>query len=348
MDDQEPEQQDAGAATRHGWLPFSVWYPLLGGAIYGLVLRLVFSGEVAAGLVSFETVSIAFAILVPVAIGAITVYLAEKQLRRSVQYYIFAPWWSVLICVLGSAITLLEGSICIVMATPLFLLFGSVGGVVMGMICRLYRKPVYAVNSLALLPFLVAIGETGQPIPGGFAEIQRSIHVAAPSGVVWHYINYPTDIKPAELAGGFAYRIGVPYPVEARTLQPGVGGMRRLVWQRGVTFDEEITAWEEGRHIAWRYLFDANSFPPGSMDEHVEIGGRYFDLDDTSYTLTPEAGGTRLDISVKFRVSTRFNWYARPWAEFLISDTAEAILMFYKNRSEKAQEQGVIKMPGKT
>jgi len=47
-----------------------------------------------------------------------------------------------------------------------------------------------------------------------------------------------------------------------------------------------------------------------------------------------EMGGTHLEISVKFRVSTSFKWYAKPWANFLISDTAEAILHFYKNRAE--------------
>jgi hypothetical protein len=66
----------------------------------------------------------------------------------------------------------------------------------------------------------------------------------------------------------------------------------------------------------------------------VVLGGKHFDLLSTAYTLTPVNRGTRLDIQVRYRVSTNFNWYANPWARFLVSDTASAILTFYKNRAE--------------
>ena len=99
-------------------------------------------------------------------------------------------------------------------------------------------------------------------------------------------------------------------------------------------------SWNEYHHISWKYRFDSDSFPPGSMDDHVIIGGKYFDLNDTSYTLTPEAGGTRLDIAITYRVSTGFNWYAVPMANFLISDTADALLNLYKNRAESGRENG--------
>jgi hypothetical protein len=42
----------------------------------------------------------------------------------------------------------------------------------------------------------------------------------------------------------------------------------------------------------------------------VVIGGHYFDLRDSAFTLTPRDGGTELRIDVSWRVSTRFNWYA--------------------------------------
>jgi len=33
-------------------------------------------------------------------------------------------------------------------------------------------------------------------------------------------------------------------------------------------------------------VFDSHSFPADSMDEHVAIGGRYFDLHDTTSICT--------------------------------------------------------------
>ena len=55
------------------------------------------------------------------------------------------------------------------------------------------------------------------------------------------------------------------------------------------------------------------------MDDHVTIGGHYFDLLDTAYTLTPTGGqATELRITMHYRVSTQFNWYADGVARLLI------------------------------
>lgn len=333
----EPEQIGTkGNQTVHAQMRgYLIVLPFIVGACYGLLSRLIFSGYRTPGIKIPDVMSAAFAVLVPIAIGAITVYLAESLQRRNYKYYFFAPWLSVAIFVAGTALALLEGAICIAMALPLFLLLGSFGGVVMGVTCRYRDKPKRTVQSIALLPLVFALFETGSQPGDQFVEIRRSVDIGAPAAVIWQLVNYPTNIQPSELAGGLAYKIGVPYPIEARTVQTGVGGKRQLLWQRGVNFEEEITAWQENRHIAWKYLFSEDSFPPGSMDDHVVIGGQYFDLVDTSYTLSPLSAGTRLEITVKFRVSTAFNWYARPVARFLIADTAEAILNFYKVRAEK-------------
>jgi len=51
----------------------------------------------------------------------IAVYLAEARRDRSWLFYLFAPWISACVFVLGTALALIEGSICIAMALPLFL-----------------------------------------------------------------------------------------------------------------------------------------------------------------------------------------------------------------------------------
>jgi hypothetical protein len=37
---------------------------------------------------------------------------------------------------------------------------------------------------------------------------------------------------------------------------------------------------------------------------------------------------------MKYRMSTAFNWYTRPIAEFLVGDFEEAALPFYAHRAE--------------
>ena len=322
-------------------LPFPFWLPFLIGGGYGFVMRLLFDGGV--WFQAFKgpnVMSAAFALGTPFAVGAITVYLAQRAADRSWTFYLFAPWIAVSLFVAGTALALIEGSICIAMALPLFLVMGSVGGLLMGLICRMTEASGRTLYSIAALPVVLAAAQTLHTPNDGFATIDRSVQIAAPTDRVWQLINFPTDIQPQELASGLAYRIGVPYPIEARTLEPRVGGMRKLTWQRGISFDEKITDWQDQRYIAWTYHFRPDSFPAGSMDDHVRIGGEYFDLKDTSYTLTPNEGGTRLDVRVTFRATTDFNWYAIPVARFMIGDTAETILGFYKHRAEAGKKAG--------
>jgi hypothetical protein len=72
------------------------------------------------------------------------------------------------------------------------------------------------------------------------------------------------------------------------------------------------------------------------LDDHVRIGGHYFDLVDTSYELVPRGAGTELSIRMRYRVSTQFNWYAEPIARWLVGNFEETILAFYKRRGEGA------------
>jgi hypothetical protein len=89
------------------------------------------------------------------------------------------------------------------------------------------------------------------------------------------------------------------------------------------------------RHLAWRYRFYPDSFPPGSMDEHVVIGGKYFDLADTDFTLTPlDAGRTHLQIRIGYRVNTRFNWYAQPMAKLVLGNFAESALGYFGDQAK--------------
>lgn len=335
-----PERTDDEVRGRKGgslWWAFSGLLVILGaGAWYGVVAHRVFDilftqpEQGRSGLMLGS-----FLIGVPLVVSLLWSALMARTRRVSFWQVLLGSSTPLLLFVFIAGAFLGEGMVCVLMALPLFLLMGLVGSVLGWASEALTRDRSPKLLGVALvLPFLFAGVEQQLPEPEAVRELTRSIHIAAPPERVWQHINFPRDIRPEELAGGWAYRMGVPYPLGAWTVEPRVGGLRELRWERGVRFQEEITAYDDGRHIAWRYLFTADSFPPGSLDDHIFIGGRYFDLRDTGYTLVPEAGGTRLDIRVGYRISTRFNWYAQPWADFLIGDTAQTILRFYKARSE--------------
>jgi hypothetical protein len=81
-----------------------------------------------------------------------------------------------------------------------------------------------------------------------------------------------------------------------------------------------------------------NSFPEGSLDEHVKIGGQYFDLYDTTFNLVPISSDlTRLEIISHYRVTTGVNFYSVPIARFIAHDFMSTILHLYKLRSERSE-----------
>jgi uncharacterized membrane protein SpoIIM required for sporulation len=306
------------------------------GAIYGVSAYQLFTkfySEPDQGLSGQMLVAFLFGI--PFAIGLLVGFIAKRRRLAGVSGASMLSVLSISLFVFAAGSYLKEGTICIVMAAPIFLVFAIIGAIVGALYSHYSGDKSPKILSLALLiPFIIAPAEK-QVVSATKQQItKRSIYISASPETVWKHINYPLHIKPAELSNGFAYRIGVPYPLEARTVDEKIGGKRQLLWQRGVTFEEEIVAWQPYKLIAWKYLFQPNSFPPGALDEHIVIGGRYFNLETTSYSLTPEGVGTLLTITVGTSITTNFNWYAGLWSKFLIEDTADTILNFYKVRSE--------------
>jgi hypothetical protein len=176
--------------------------------------------------------------------------------------------------------------------------------------------------------------ERDQPLPAALHTADASVQIHANPEAIWRLINDARAIQPGEMEKGLAYRIGLPLPQSAQTIKTVQGRVRKLRWDRGVKFDEPISDWRENRYIRWTYSFPPGAIPADALDEHVVIGGRYFDLVDTSYQLTPQGEETRLDIHVTYRISTNFNWYAETWGRVLVDDAAGTILGFYKRRAE--------------
>ncbi|HSC79896.1 MAG TPA: SRPBCC family protein, partial [Chitinolyticbacter sp.] len=306
---------------------------------YGLAVRVVFalaSGFAVGNDGMYALMSSAFLLLTPTAIGAITVYASADAEKRSWWYYGCMPWAVVTLFAFSSGLMLLEGLICIVMALPLFCLGGSVGGLLMGAFLRWRGRQAGVLHSFIALPLLVGALPGGSD-PNAYGTATVSIDIAAPPAVVWQQLYNVGQIAPEEVPDAFIYRIGVPKPRSGQTVTTPEGRVRQVRWHKGVHFEEVVTDWQPERTIGWTYRFAKDSIPPGALDEHVTLGGRYFGLEATHYTLTPIAGGTRLTLQIGYRVSTDFNWYSHWLGQMALRDFAGAVLVLYRNRSEATQ-----------
>lgn len=312
---------------------FPRWYWIPGGAAYGVLVRVLFGALPP----SFSgLMSIAFLVGTPIAVGALTIY-GERANKPSIGTMLFKPWMAVAMMLLGCAVTLLEGSICLAILSPLFFACSSVGGVAMGLALRYSKSKQSRLQAVALLPFLLMIGEGQAPLHNEELELKESVVVNAPAHTIWTQILTARSIQAQELPVSLTHLIGVPKPVEGINVQTPDGEVRYSKWERGVNFRAVVTNRVEDKTISWRYVFDEQSFPAGSMDEHVAIGGRYFALHDTTFNLTPLPDGqTQLEIIAHHRVTTSINFYAVPVATVLGHDFIHTILTLYKGRSEGA------------
>jgi hypothetical protein len=315
-------------------LPYAVWWPPVAGMLLGVLLRLVYSGDPHFPL---HVMYSSFILCAPLAVGAVTVYVAERARRRSWAYYIWVPVLANLLFVAGTMAIMIEGLICAVIVLPLFAFLGAVGGLLMGVICRVSRWPRHAAYGFIAMPLVLGAVPPGEPAERYMVVTERTVLIPASPAVIWHQLLDARDIRPDEVGQAWMYRIGVPMPLSGVTHRTSGGLVRDVAMGKSIHFEQIATEWEPDRFVRWRYRFAADSFPAGALDDHVKIGGQYFDMVDTEYLLTPKDKlNTQLTIRMRCRVSTHFNWYAKPVARLLIGNFEDVILNFYRARSVAA------------
>ena len=319
-------------------LPFSYWWPIGIGALVGIALRLIFSASPGQ---PFNAMAATFIFLAPLACGAVTVYLAERERRRSWGYYATAGALATFWFVTGSLAILIEGLICAIVILPLFMSMGAIGGLLMGLVLRSTRWGGPMVCSIVAAPIILGGIEGNSRPPDSVDSVQRVVRVRATPATLWSNILNAPEIAPDDVPDAWLYRIGVPLPMSGSTKMTADGPIRRVTMGKDIYFDEVITRSDPNRYLRWTYRFYDDSFPRYALDEHVVIGGHYFDVLDTSYSLIPVDKQTRLVIEIKYRVSTPFNWYARPVARFLMGNLADSNLNYYRAQSERSMASTV-------
>ena len=316
-------------------LPMAGWWPFGAGVLAGIVLRTAIFAK-ASG--PFATMAMGFVYFAPAVVAAVTVYAAERREPRSWSYYAWAGGLANVLFVLGSLVILIEGVICALLIIPLFAFIGALAGLLMGAVCRVGRWTRQALYSVSLLPLAVAAIDPQLPAEPEPLWIERTQVIRASPHDIWNQLENARDIQPGEVGRAWMYRIGSPLPTEGVTERQGGTIVRHVRMGRGVRFDQVAVDWQPGKLVRWKYRFSEDSFPPGSLDDHVRIGGEYFDLQETTYTLSPAGdGATALSIRMQYRVNTQFNWYAKPIANFLIGNFCDVILDFYARRAEQAR-----------
>jgi hypothetical protein len=314
---------------------------VLSGAGYGLMARLVFGfpntrADDTLGQF-FGVMSLSFLVLVPIALGALSVAALPRPVRLAAWTWIVLPLGSCMALMVGLGVTLLEGAICIVMAMPVFAALALVGGVGTGLLLRRRERSLPPIAALALLPFLSSPVELRTPPIPMEREVLTERLVSAAPETVWREVIRVPEIAPGEIRGSFFTAIGIPQPRQALLDREGPGALRTASFREGITFHEPITLWEANRRLGFRIQVVPESIAPGVLDDHVRVGGEHFEVTWGEFRLEPAAGGrTRLVLLSRHRLTTRFNAYAGLWSDAVMGDLQARICDVIARRAERA------------
>ncbi len=318
-------------------------------SFYGLAIRylfLFFSNIT-------EVISLSLVFVAPFAIGYVTVALSGLQRVENGLSAFFRPWAVTAILLIVTIMLSMEGAICWIIIYPFFSAGAGIGGLAAFYMMRYRKKQAgnaenpdilddfdrhsrLKMSPFLLLPFVLGLIEDDRLQSPAIYEVTREITVAAPVERVWDALTTIDTIRVEDDNSFFRVVLGLPRHLrtELDTLAPG--GRRTAYYERGLYFEETIIECDPGRLLRLRIKSEPGSIPPNVLDEHVVIGGKHFKALEDTYRLTPLPGDRcRVQLTGRVEINTPFNWYAKLWANWLMSDAFDTLLQIVQKRAMK-------------
>lgn len=303
--------------------------------VAAFIVRLIFG--VSDWSTFYTVMSLTFLVLCPYLIGVIAIHYSTGDHYKKIWYSVMFPWIHIIIFFIATILLQVEGLACWVMIFPIFLVPASLGGLT----ARYFRlrKSKRAGNlhlSLAvLLPFLMAPVEQMIGSIPGFYKAYTYIDISAPAETIWDHVTRVGEIQPSEDHSGLTKLLRLPRPIKAELNYNGAGAEREAIFAGGLIFNERVLQYEDRELMTFSIKANTHDIPSTTLDDHILIGGDYFDVLKGSYKLEQlDKNQFRLHLYSEFKLSTTFNFYASIWARWIMKDIQHNILQIIKQRSE--------------
>ena len=301
--------------------------------VYALLLRTVFGESTWSGV--FNMMSKTFLFLLPSIVGALTIYFSKEEKVRKFTYRFFMPWIPIFAFFLITLFFAIEGWPCLVMILPIFLIAASIGGLIGGFFKLRKKENKLYVSVLSILPFLISPIENYIGAESAPYSAYTSIDINAPAEKIWDNVTRVREISKSQDKGWLTNMLNFPRPVKAELNYEGVGAYRQAIFTNGLVFHETVTEYVDNLKMSFTIKALPHEIPLTTMDEHLVVGGKYFDVLNGTYLLEKLNDKTcRLHLWSNFKLTTTFNFYASWWAKNIMKDIQNNILQIEKIRSE--------------
>ncbi|MDP9077130.1 MAG: hypothetical protein M3O71_06880 [Bacteroidota bacterium] len=258
-------------------------------------------------------------VIIPVLMGMISAWFWRKlELpgRKLTWYSIYNSF----LAIIFSFIFLGEGSICLVIVSPLifcFVIAGTFAGT------RLFKRDNQKLNVSVILLLIFIFINDSLSTHNYENMVSDTIVVNAPPNKVWQNVVAFKRIKQPNKF--WLFRIGMPSPVESTVTGYYEGAGRKCIFSNGYVFDEKIATYQPGVNLT----FDVTHQPrdPEIMN-HIDILRGQFILKDNGNGTTTLTGNSWYKLYV-FPV-----WYYDIWAQSITRNVHLRVMEHIKELSE--------------
>ena len=284
----------------------------------------------------FNMMSKSFLFLLPSTVGALTVYFSNTENVKKLSYRILVPWIPIFAFFIITLAFAIEGWPCLLMILPVFLLAASIGGLIGGYFKLKKRDNKIYVSILTLLPLFISPIENWIGANTHSYKAYTYIDINASADKIWSNVTRVREISKEQDKGWLTKSLGFPRPVKAELNFEGVGAYREAKFTNGLVFHETVSEYVDKKKMVFSIKAYPYEIPSTTMDEHVVIGGQYFDVLNGTYELEKLNDKTyRLHLYSHFKLTTTFNFYASWWASWIMKDIQNNILQVVRQRAEE-------------
>lgn len=285
------------------------------------------------GVKFIESYGIAIFLVLPIFIGTLTTILFRKKRPEiySLGNALFSGFLNTIIISLSILLVGIEGLICIVMASPILLLFVFIGT----WLAHIFFSKFSNSNAVIILFSVLILGLsfTEKDKKPSLSEVTTSIIIHAPIEKVWeNVVTFPQLDEPTEIL----FKAGIAYPINATIEGEGVGAIRYCNFTTG-SFVEPITTWNAPTHLAFDVLeqpipmkeISYWNFDAAHLHDYFQSKNGEFRLKKIDQSTTELTGTTWYTHKIYPEV------YWRLWSNEIIHQIHYRVLNHIKKEAEK-------------
>lgn len=299
-------------------------------------------GQWTAGILGFSQF-----LLIPFGMGFVAAYFWLDRFpipkdfppgvkRKAPQVGCGAAFLNTLLACVGAFVVLREGSICLLMASPLLCLFMWLG-IQTGV--HFWRKNPFLSASLVPLFLLLVFAEANRGASPTLA-VSTEFHSSAAPETLWRYTaNYPLNPHPPTW---WLYRMGLPAPMQSIG-KAKIGGRRDCLLSGDVRIGEKIVVAQPNRTL--EFIIDR-------QPQHPEIV-HHFELLRGRIELLPDGrGGTTLRGTSWYRLHVAPVAYFDLWSARIVHQTHERVFEWGRlsdsRRPKRSNPRARVRVDGRT